>query len=36
MLIRTQVAPSAIHSMGLFAVGPVPRGTPLGARASQT
>ena len=29
MLIRTRVAPSPIHGMGLFTVEPVPRGTPV-------
>lgn len=29
MLIRTRVAPSTIHGMGLFTVEPVPRGTPV-------
>jgi SET domain-containing protein len=29
MLIRTRVRPSSIHGMGLFAVDPVPRGTPI-------
>ena len=29
MLIRTRVQPSAIHGLGLFAVEPVPRGTPI-------
>lgn len=29
MLIRTRVGPSAIHGMGLFAVDPLPRGTPI-------
>ena len=29
MLIKTRVAPSGIHGMGLFAVEPVPRGTPV-------
>jgi hypothetical protein len=29
MLIRTRVAPSAIHGLGLFTVEPVPRGTPV-------
>ena len=29
MLIRTRVAPSGIHGMGLFALDPVPKGTPI-------
>jgi SET domain-containing protein len=29
MLIPTQARPSAIHGLGLFAVAPVPRGTPI-------
>jgi SET domain-containing protein len=29
MLIKTRVAPSAIHGLGLFAVEPVARGTPV-------
>jgi uncharacterized protein len=29
MLIRTRVRPSPIHGLGLFAVDPVPRGTPI-------
>ncbi len=29
MLIRTRVAPSTIHGMGLFTVEPVPAGTPV-------
>ena len=29
MLVRTRVAPSAIHGMGLFAVEAIPRGTPV-------
>lgn len=29
MLVRTRVAPSAIHGMGLFAVGAIPYGTPV-------
>jgi uncharacterized protein len=29
MLIETRVRPSAIHGLGLFAVKPVPRGTPV-------
>jgi SET domain-containing protein len=29
MLIRTRVAPSTIHGMGLFASDPVPAGTPI-------
>ena len=29
MLIRTRVAPSAIHGMGLFATEAVPKGTPI-------
>ena len=29
MLIRTRVAPSTIHGMGLFTVEPVARGTPI-------
>jgi uncharacterized protein len=29
MLIRTRVASSAIHGLGLFTVDPVPRGTPV-------
>lgn len=29
MLIKTRVAPSAIHGMGLFTVEPVKRGTPV-------
>jgi SET domain-containing protein len=29
MLIRTRVGPSAIHGMGLFAIDPLPRGTPI-------
>lgn len=29
MLIRTRVQPSAIHGLGLFAIEPVPRGTPI-------
>jgi SET domain-containing protein len=29
MLIRTRVAPSAIHGLGLFTTEPVPRGTPV-------
>jgi hypothetical protein len=29
MLVRTRVAPSAIHGLGLFAVGFIPRGTPV-------
>lgn len=29
LLIRTQVRPSSIHGLGLFAVMPVPRGTPI-------
>lgn len=29
MLVRTRVAPSAIHGMGLFAVDAIPAGTPV-------
>jgi uncharacterized protein len=29
MLVRTRVAPSAIHGLGLFAVEPIPKGTPV-------
>lgn len=29
LLIETRVRPSAIHGMGLFAVNPIPRGTPI-------
>ncbi len=29
MLVRTRVAPSAIHGMGLFAVDAIPKGTPV-------
>jgi hypothetical protein len=29
MLVRTQVAPSSIHGMGLFAVDVLPKGTPV-------
>ena len=29
MLIKTRVAPSQIHGMGLFAVDAIPRGTPI-------
>lgn len=29
MLVRTRVAPSGIHGLGLFAVAAVPQGTPL-------
>jgi SET domain-containing protein len=29
ILVRTRVAPSAIHGLGLFAVGAIPLGTPI-------
>ena len=29
MLVRTRVAPSAIHGLGLFAVDAIPKGTPV-------
>jgi hypothetical protein len=29
MLVRTRVAPSAIHGLGLFAVDTIPKGTPI-------